>query len=745
MRHTPIFLYLCYSAVHVGNSYSLLEAPEEDLRKHSHIMNLKRRSYAALNSSTRRRPFNAKCAAARTIRAMGRAMPTQRPDELFVVWDDLGWPCPSAAISVGPGDDNAGDNAKRRPSGLSPLLLLGETGEDLQSLGSQPSALTGIMGLRAAQAAFAACCVALVASAPTDSVYYIPVFDTETIVYPVLQEVDDNSILLQITNEYEIMLHQDAVLPPRLLIRTFKDGQPVDTIVNLRYATAAGMDIKMKAYCYHHQHSELYHRKSSPALHYVLRYNFFSHQPDQETYVKYAGNYVNADQTIAALTLRLASGYIPGNFDMAYMLTGMGCVHDGDPPPDYLADSPGATDCPWDDGFIMSYKDGGPQQVHVLTMLHQPNWASAQGIDIMLGPVTPTTGRAEAADFSAPYDVNYVGLMAWKPVKFVDPFNFVLSFDLNDPVGETFEKLSSRHQKVGRRVRWTVPVLRTLMDEVLQKKRVIVGPDVMLKSHIADHFVKTGNLQTPRGQRNGRAHKHRDARSGRPLPNEFKRNLDRLSRMLFPEERIWGIKSNGTFSGFLGMVQRGNPVGDTFSKLSSRHQEVVGIYQAGPVLDTVMDDVLKQKRVMIGTDVMLKSHIADHFVKTGTCRHHVTKGVGGTMHIVMLLRKTLPKDFKRKLDRFITHVNECNFYHKEMEWRLRNYTMCQNEKDDGIKPLAMVDLQGGFVMLVVGVSASLLALVVEWVSATRMVRRRTKPRLTLRRMPHYRGNIGKTH
>lgn len=431
--------------------------------------------------------------------------------------DHLGWPCPSAVTTIPdrPGDDNA----KQRPSGLS-LLLLGETSEDLQSLGSHPSALTGIMGLRAAQATFAACCVALVASAPTDSVYYIPVFDTETIVYPVLQEVDDNSVLLQITNEYEVMLHQDALLPPRLLIRTFKDGQPVDRImrttkigknifsdehggvsvmirrnrdtnqttvegildkdlriipmndkerknahkvfrvkdktahvldsiltnnaslaedvtsnevtkqdlrngtlkvrpevviisdsvhnrsfrtrgdliryigifinaVNLRYATAAGMDIKMKLTA------------------------IIISTPDQETYVKYAGNYVNADQTIAALTLRLASGYIPGNFDMAYMLTGrdiaqvtpsnslhvavagvayiggactaqktglgedipgtydgvhvathemahlMGCVHDGDPPPEYLADTPGATDCPWDDGFIMSYKDGG--------------------------------------------------------------------------------------------------------------------------------------------------------------------------------------------------------------------------------------------------------------------------------------------------------------------------------------------------------------------------------------------------
>ncbi|XP_075531572.1 uncharacterized protein LOC142564455 [Dermacentor variabilis] len=178
-----------------------------------------------------------------------------------------------------------------------------------------------------------------------------------------------------------------------------------------------------------------------------------------------------------------------------------------------------------------------------------------------------------------------------------------------------------------------------------------------------------------------------------------------------------------------------DPVGETFSKLSSRHQQVVGIYQAGPVLESVMDDVLKKKRVMIGTDVMLKSHIADHFVKTGTCRHHVTRGIGGTMNIVMLLRKTLPKEFKRKLDRFITHVNECHAYHKEMEWRLRNYTMCQNEKDDGIKPLVMVDLQGGFLLLVVGLGASLLALFVECAFATRTIRRRTKRQTTLGNAP----------
>ncbi|CAN7978526.1 unnamed protein product [Ixodes persulcatus] len=91
--------------------------------------------------------------------------------------------------------------------------------------------------------------------------------------------------------------------------------------------------------------------------------------------------------------------------------------------------------------------------------------------------------------------------------------------------------------------------------------------------------------------------------------------------------------------------------GETFQKLSSRHEQVIGIYQAGPVLDFVMQQVLKKERVMIGTDLMLKSHIADNFVRTGECKHHVTRGTAGIVHINMLVRKSLPREFKEKLDR----------------------------------------------------------------------------------------------
>lgn len=65
-----------------------------------------------------------------------------------------------------------------------------------------------------------------------EPLYYIPVFDTETEVYPELQEFDNGDVLLQLTDHYELMLHHSSILPPTVLIRTFKDGEPVDRIVS---------------------------------------------------------------------------------------------------------------------------------------------------------------------------------------------------------------------------------------------------------------------------------------------------------------------------------------------------------------------------------------------------------------------------------------------------------------------------------------------------------------------------------
>lgn len=159
--------------------------------------------------------------------------------------------------------------------------------------------------------------------------------------------------------------------------------------VNLRYRTVTGMDMQLKLA--------------------GVVINNAEHEP----YIRGYGGHVIADQTLAGFAQYINAGGIPGHFDMAYLMTGrdmaaidpfyglhpgvaglayvggactpqrvgmgedlagsydgvhvaaheiahlLGCVHDGDPAPFYLAGSPGARECPWDHGFIMSYKDGG--------------------------------------------------------------------------------------------------------------------------------------------------------------------------------------------------------------------------------------------------------------------------------------------------------------------------------------------------------------------------------------------------
>lgn len=159
--------------------------------------------------------------------------------------------------------------------------------------------------------------------------------------------------------------------------------------VNLRYKTVSGMDMQLKLA--------------------GVVINNAEHEP----YMRGYGGHVIADQTLAGFAQYINSGGIPSHFDLAYLMTGrdmaaidpfyglhpgvaglayvggactpqrtgmgedlagsydgvhvaaheiahlLGCVHDGDPAPFYLAGSPGARECPWDRGFIMSYKDGG--------------------------------------------------------------------------------------------------------------------------------------------------------------------------------------------------------------------------------------------------------------------------------------------------------------------------------------------------------------------------------------------------
>lgn len=80
-----------------------------------------------------------------------------------------------------------------------------------------------------------ASCLVLAGTAPngdgTNPLYYLPLFETETEVYPEVEEFDNGDSLLQVVDGYELRLHHTAIFPPRILVRTFKDGEPVDRVM----------------------------------------------------------------------------------------------------------------------------------------------------------------------------------------------------------------------------------------------------------------------------------------------------------------------------------------------------------------------------------------------------------------------------------------------------------------------------------------------------------------------------------
>ncbi|XP_077492458.1 uncharacterized protein LOC144103673 [Amblyomma americanum] len=315
---------------------------------------------------------------------------------------------------------------------------------------------------------------------------------------------------------------------------------------------------------------------------------------------------------------------------------------------------------------------------------------------IMPGPMAPTVGRAEAADFTVPYDVNYVSLMTWKPGTFVDPFNFVVAFD--------------KEVWLGILLSW---ILLSLVTAVLDSPACSISKGKLnsFAGFMWLYFMHLFPCKLPirtslwfrlllgtwltvllviMGLLSSTLTSTMAIRKTADYVNSFE-DLLRFPKVTITAEKL-------TY--FSRLFK--HPVGETFRKLSGREKEVVGLYHSGPVLSWLMDEVLQKKRVLVAPDVTFKSHIADVFATTGSCQHHVSEGNGGMIHIVMAIRKTLPKDFKRKLNKYITTVNECNVYHKEMEWRLRNYALCKNLKDDAVKPLVLLDLQGAFLLLLGG-------------------------------------------
>uniref|UniRef100_G3MM67 Peptidase M12B domain-containing protein n=1 Tax=Amblyomma maculatum TaxID=34609 RepID=G3MM67_AMBMU len=105
---------------------------------------------------------------------------------------------------------------------------------------------------------------------------------------------------------------------------------------------------------------------------------------------------------------------IPGSYDGVFVFTHelahiLGAGHDGsDPDPESVEGDPGSKNCPWKDGFLMSYEDGGPkhhrfsecskeQMRHVLSMRGPECWSVT--ISKAYAPSKVYPGMIVAADF----------------------------------------------------------------------------------------------------------------------------------------------------------------------------------------------------------------------------------------------------------------------------------------------------------------------------------------------------------
>ncbi|GFY47896.1 hypothetical protein TNIN_93741 [Trichonephila inaurata madagascariensis] len=136
------------------------------------------------------------------------------------------------------------------------------------------------------------------------------------------------------------------------------------------------------------------------------------------------------------------------------------------------------------------------------------------------------------------------------------------------------------------------------------------------------------------------------------------------------------------------------------------------IFSAETVAET-MTKIEKGTHILI-VDYIYALNIASNYVKrTGRCSVQVEELLFCQNFIALALRKGTEVTTMRRINTRLTYIIQAKLTDRWMNRVYTNYTHCTRQPSEESKPLSITDILGGFVIWGVGITISILLLIVE--------------------------------
>ncbi|KAH6924802.1 hypothetical protein HPB50_025132 [Hyalomma asiaticum] len=308
--------------------------------------------------------------------------------------------------------------------------------------------------------------------------------------------------------------------------------------------------------------------------------------------------------------------------------------------------------------------------------------------DAFVGPVMPTVERLEMGYITPPYLFTEIHLMTTKPGKYVDPFAFVFSFNIEE---------NSLHLV-------SCPFLGLELEGVLvagliqakHEKVKKISTRILLGSWSLFLFIVVTALSS--------------CLVSTMLVKGTEDHVNSLQDILrFPKLKIIAERRTG----FEHFVMK--PTTPFFRRLQRQVDLVEGSLSPGPVQDDVFDRVESGSHVLIHERDFQDATLAARYVRRGQCKFRRVPQILRLQPIVMMLRKSLKPDVKRTISTHLRRALEMALKERPMRPFIFNASRCYAEEPEEAAAYRLEDMQGAFFSLSLGLSLSLVVFTMELV------------------------------